>query len=49
VTEHLALREQAKARDGAKFDLKKYNDTVMSFAAAREVRPRDDGAVAAWL
>ena len=33
VTEHLALREQAKARDGAKFDLKKYNDTVMSFGS----------------
>src|SRR5438477_3138511 len=33
VTEHLALREQAKASDGAKFDLKKYNDTVMSFGS----------------
>jgi uncharacterized protein (DUF885 family) len=33
VTEHLALREQAKARDGAKFDLKKYNDTVLSFGS----------------
>ena len=33
VTEHLALREQAKARDGAKFDLKKYNDTVISFGS----------------
>ncbi|HEX8898941.1 MAG TPA: DUF885 domain-containing protein [Chthoniobacterales bacterium] len=33
VTEHLALREQAKARDGAKFDLKKYNDTVVSYGS----------------
>jgi uncharacterized protein (DUF885 family) len=33
VTEHLALREQAKAHDGAKFDLKKYNDTVLSFGS----------------
>jgi uncharacterized protein (DUF885 family) len=33
VTEHLALREQAKARDGAKFDLRKYNDTVISFGS----------------
>ncbi|HVF72136.1 MAG TPA: DUF885 domain-containing protein [Chthoniobacterales bacterium] len=33
ITEHLALREQAKARDGAKFDLKKYNDTVLSFGS----------------
>jgi uncharacterized protein (DUF885 family) len=33
VTEHLALREQAKARDGAKFDLGKYNDTVISFGS----------------
>src|SRR6478672_4833396 len=33
VTEHLALREQAKARAGAKFDLKKYNDTVISFGS----------------
>jgi uncharacterized protein (DUF885 family) len=33
VTEHLALREQVKARDGAKFDLKKYNDTVLSFGS----------------
>jgi uncharacterized protein (DUF885 family) len=33
VTEHLAMREQAKARDGAKFDLKKYNDTVLSFGS----------------
>jgi uncharacterized protein (DUF885 family) len=29
------LREQAKTRDGAKFDLKKYNDTVLSSAARR--------------
>jgi len=33
VTEHLALREQAKARDGAKFDIRKYNDTVLSFGS----------------
>src|SRR3954451_4235982 len=33
VTEHLAMREQAKARDGAKFDLKKYNDTVLSYGS----------------
>src|SRR3954465_8999879 len=33
VTEHLAMREQAKARDGAKFDLKKYNDTFFSFGS----------------
>jgi uncharacterized protein (DUF885 family) len=33
VTEHLALREEVKARDGAKFDLKKYNDTVLSFGS----------------
>src|SRR5947209_1518088 len=33
VIEHLALREQAKARDGAKFDLKKHNDTVLSYGS----------------
>jgi len=33
VTEHLAMREQAKARDGAKFNLRKYNDTVLSFGS----------------
>lgn len=33
VTEHLAMREKAKARDGAKFDLRKYNDTVLSFGS----------------
>ncbi len=33
VTEHLAMREQAKARDGAKFDLQKYNDAVLSFGS----------------
>ena len=33
VTEHLAMREQAKARDGTKFDLKKYNDTVLSYGS----------------
>jgi uncharacterized protein (DUF885 family) len=33
VTEHLDMRERAKARDGAKFDLKKYNDAVLSFGS----------------
>ena len=33
VTEHLDLRERAKKKDGAKFDLKKYNDTVLSFGS----------------
>jgi uncharacterized protein (DUF885 family) len=33
VTEHLAMRDQAKARDGAKFDLRKYNDTVLSYGS----------------
>lgn len=33
VTEHLAMREKAKARDGAKFDLRKYNDTVLSYGS----------------
>jgi uncharacterized protein (DUF885 family) len=33
VTEHLAMREAAKQRDGAKFDLKKYNDTAISFGS----------------
>ncbi len=33
VTEHLAMREKAKARDGVKFDLRKYNDTVLSFGS----------------
>ncbi len=33
TTEHLAMREQAKARDGANFNLKKYNDTVLSFGS----------------
>src|SRR6267143_2104267 len=44
VTEHLALREQAKARDGAKFDLKKYNDSVLSFGSppAKYVREMMD-------
>lgn len=31
VTEHLDLRERAKAKAGDSFDLKKYNDTVLSF------------------
>ena len=31
AAEHLDLRDKAKARDGAAFDLKKYNDTVISF------------------
>ncbi|MFL6542889.1 MAG: DUF885 domain-containing protein, partial [Chthoniobacterales bacterium] len=33
VTEHLAMREAAKQRDGAKFDLKKYNDAAISFGS----------------
>ena len=33
VTEHLDLREKAKAKAGASFDLKKYNDTVISFGS----------------
>lgn len=33
VTEHLELRERAKAKAGAKFDLRKYNDTVLSFGS----------------
>ena len=33
ATEHLDLRERAKKKDGAKFDLKKYNDTVLSFGS----------------
>ena len=33
VTEHLDLRDRAKARDGSAFNLKKYNDTVLSFGS----------------
>ena len=33
VTEHLELRECAKAKEGAVFDLKKYNDAVLSFGS----------------
>jgi uncharacterized protein (DUF885 family) len=33
VTEHLDLREKAKAKAGNSFDQKKYNDTVMSFGS----------------
>jgi len=33
VTEHLDLRERAKAKAGANFNLKKYNDTVISFGS----------------
>ena len=33
ATEHLELREKAKAKEGAAFDLKKYNDTVISFGS----------------
>src|SRR5213595_1212303 len=33
VTEHLDLRDRAKARDGSVFNLKKYNDTVLSFGS----------------
>src|SRR5437660_9581293 len=31
VTEHLDMRERAKGRDGAKFNIKQYNDAVLSF------------------
>ena len=33
VAEHLDLRERAKARDGTAFNLKAYNDTVISFGS----------------
>jgi uncharacterized protein (DUF885 family) len=33
VAEHLDLRDRAKARDGDKFNLKQYNDTVISFGS----------------
>src|SRR3954471_21260796 len=33
VTEHLDLRKKAKAKEVAGFDLKKYNDTVLSFGS----------------
>ncbi|MGI9113933.1 MAG: DUF885 domain-containing protein [Chthoniobacterales bacterium] len=33
VAEHLDLRQRAKARDGEKFNLKQYNDTVLSFGS----------------
>jgi uncharacterized protein (DUF885 family) len=33
VSEHLDLRERAKAKAGASFDLKKYNDNVLSFGS----------------
>jgi uncharacterized protein (DUF885 family) len=33
VTEHLDLRDRAKARDGSAFNLKNYNDTVLSFGS----------------
>jgi uncharacterized protein (DUF885 family) len=33
VTEHLNLRDRAKERDGSAFNLKKYNDTVLSFGS----------------
>jgi uncharacterized protein (DUF885 family) len=33
VTEHLDLREKAKAKAGASFDLKKYNDQVIAFGS----------------
>jgi uncharacterized protein (DUF885 family) len=33
VTEHLEMRERAKAKAGASFDLKKYNDSVLSFGS----------------
>lgn len=33
VTEHLDLRDRAKARDGAAFNLKAYNDAVISYGS----------------
>ena len=33
VSEHLDLRERAKAKAGESFDLRKYNDTVISFGS----------------
>ncbi len=33
VAEHLDLRDRAKARDGEKFKLKEYNDSVLSFGS----------------
>jgi uncharacterized protein (DUF885 family) len=33
VTEHLDLRDRARARDGSAFNLRKYNDTVLSFGS----------------
>ncbi|MBA3882091.1 MAG: DUF885 domain-containing protein [Chthoniobacterales bacterium] len=33
VTEHVELRERAKAKAGNKFDLKEYNDRVLSFGS----------------
>ena len=33
VSEHLDLRDRAKARDGASFNLKQYNDTVISYGS----------------
>ena len=33
VTEHLDLRERAKAKAGDAFDLKKYNDQVLSYGS----------------
>ena len=33
VTEHLDLRERAKAKEGENFNLQKYNDTVVSFGS----------------
>jgi uncharacterized protein (DUF885 family) len=33
VTEHLDLRDRARARDGSAFNLKKYNDSVLSFGS----------------
>jgi uncharacterized protein (DUF885 family) len=34
VSEHLALREAAKKKLGDSFDLKKYNDQVISYGSA---------------
>jgi uncharacterized protein (DUF885 family) len=33
VSEHLDLRDRAKAKAGASFDQKKYNDNVLAFGS----------------
>jgi hypothetical protein len=36
ATEHLEMRERAKAKAGTSFDLQKYNDSVLSFGSRHE-------------